>query len=206
MAETAPEAHPRPKAAENARRRRERVLHAATRHFSEQSYDDVSMSAIAKEAQVSHGLAFHVFGSKQALFEAVLAQAVSSINDMIELVAAGPAEGRAARVIDGFFRHVEREQGTFRLALRAGLGPEESLRRIVAEGRDEAARRILRTLGVTRPSRLALIGVRGWMGGLDSTILAWLEGRRVRRADLVALLERTLEETVCQCGYAGRIS
>jgi len=30
-------------------------------------YDDVSMSVIAKEANVSHGLAFHVFGSKQAL-------------------------------------------------------------------------------------------------------------------------------------------
>lgn len=205
MAEPAPETHPRPRAAENARRRRERLLQAATGHFSELPYDEVSMSAIAKDAQVSHGLAFHVFGSKQALYEAVLAHAVGSLNEMVETVSAGSAEGRAARVIDGFFQHVAQDEGTFRLALRAGLGPEENLRRIVADGRDETARRILRTMGVTRPSRLAMIAVRGWMGSLDSTILAWLESRRARRGELVTLLEHTLRETVCRCGYADRL-
>jgi len=199
--------HPRPKAAEKALRRREEVLRVATRHFSEMPYDDVSMSVIAKEANVSHGLAFHVFGSKQALFEAVLRGAVEDVNRLIVADPEVPLERRLRGMLDRFFRHVEESESTFRLALRAGLGPEEELRRIVSEGQETAVMLILQAFGITRPNRLARVAVRGWTGSLDRAALAWLEqGQRIRRAEVVALLEATLLETLRQCGYADRLS
>ena len=206
MAEPGARSHPRPKAAENAQRRREQLLRVATRHFSEMPYDDVSMSVIAKEANVSHGLAFHVFGSKQALFEAVLRGAVEDVNRLIVVDQDVPVERRLRGTLDRFFRHVEESEATFRLGLRAGLGPEEELRRIVSEGQEAAVMLILRVFGITRPNRLARVAVRGWTGSLDRAALAWLEeGRRIRRTEIVALLEATLLETLRQCGYADRL-
>jgi AcrR family transcriptional regulator len=174
------------------------LLRVASRHFGAAPYDDVSMSAIAREADVSHGLAFHVFGSKQALFEAALTQAVADVSTVVERIRDGTVED----FISGLFTYVAQSEVTFRLALRAGFGPEEPLRGIVAEGRRRTARIILRKVGVPRPNRLALVAVVGWIGSLDATLLAWLDNRRVRQADLVAALAAALRETIRSCGYA----
>ena len=49
-----------------------RILHIAATLFSQQSFDQVSVRAIAKAAQVDPALISHYFGSKEGLFAALL--------------------------------------------------------------------------------------------------------------------------------------
>ena len=54
--------------ARQAAETRQRIVDAAVRIFSEQNYDDVAVSDIAKAAGVAHGLLFHYFGSKRGVY------------------------------------------------------------------------------------------------------------------------------------------
>jgi AcrR family transcriptional regulator len=51
---------------------RDHLVTVAARLFAAQGYDGTSIEAILEEAQVSRGSLYHHFGTKQALFEAVL--------------------------------------------------------------------------------------------------------------------------------------
>lgn len=48
--------------------RRDRILNAALREFSQKGFLDASVNQIIKEAAISKGLLFHYFASKQELF------------------------------------------------------------------------------------------------------------------------------------------
>src|ERR1700751_703369 len=50
---------------------RERIVEAATKLFTERPFSEISADDIAREAGVAHGLTFHYFGSKAALYELV---------------------------------------------------------------------------------------------------------------------------------------
>ena len=52
--------------------RRRELLACAMRLFAEKGYDNVSVRAVAREAGVASGLAYHYFDSKQALFDAAI--------------------------------------------------------------------------------------------------------------------------------------
>lgn len=52
--------------------RRRELLACAMRLFAEKGYDKVSVRAVAREAGVASGLAYHYFDSKQALFDAAI--------------------------------------------------------------------------------------------------------------------------------------
>ena len=52
--------------------RRRELLACAMRLFAEKGYDNVSVRAVAREAGVASGLAYHYFDSKQALFNAAI--------------------------------------------------------------------------------------------------------------------------------------
>ncbi|WNG81087.1 TetR/AcrR family transcriptional regulator [Mycobacterium sp. ITM-2016-00316] len=54
--------------ARQAAETRKRIVKAAVQIFSEQTYDDVAVSDIAKAAGVAHGLLFHYFGSKRGIY------------------------------------------------------------------------------------------------------------------------------------------
>ena len=56
----------------NPEERRRELLACAMRLFAEKGYDNVSVRAVAREAGVAAGLAYHYFDSKQALFDATI--------------------------------------------------------------------------------------------------------------------------------------
>ncbi len=72
---------------------RDRVLHAAVAEFAARGYEAASTNAIAAAAGVAKGLVFHYFGSKDQLFVAVHAHALSEVRDsMLAEVDALPAD------------------------------------------------------------------------------------------------------------------
>ena len=76
-----------------------KLLAAARRQFFEFGYAAASMSAICQEAGVTRGALYHNFGSKAALFEAVVCQIDAEIGDRI--LASVPED---TVTLDGFTR------------------------------------------------------------------------------------------------------
>jgi AcrR family transcriptional regulator len=63
----------------NAERSKERISNAATKIFAKLGFDGARVDAIAAAAEVNKQLLYHHFGSKDALFTAVLERAYLSI-------------------------------------------------------------------------------------------------------------------------------
>lgn len=61
--------------------RRSRILEAALVEFAEKGYKKASTNAIVRSAEVSKGLLFHYFVSKDGLYVYLMEQAVKTIND-----------------------------------------------------------------------------------------------------------------------------
>lgn len=72
-------------------RTRERILQCALELFSQKSFDQVSVRAVAKCAQVDPALIHHYFGSKEKLFDAMLTSTLEP-GQIEEQVIAAPRE------------------------------------------------------------------------------------------------------------------
>lgn len=68
-------------AADDRAAKRERILDAAERVFARFVPDEVGLREIADEAEVSHGLVTHYFGTYAALIEATLARRLAAARD-----------------------------------------------------------------------------------------------------------------------------
>ncbi len=62
---------------------REHILDAARKVFARKGYTDTKMSDIAVEAQVSYGLAYHYFTNKEAIFNALLENALQGALELM---------------------------------------------------------------------------------------------------------------------------
>lgn len=76
----------------SSERRRLLVLKTAGQCFGEKGYRQTTADEIARRADVSKGLVFHFFGSKQRLFESVIEDSLSQWATLSEYRASG-AEG-----------------------------------------------------------------------------------------------------------------
>lgn len=65
---------------------RDIIFREAARLFSEKGYERTSMRAIAAAAGVSKPAIYYYFNNKEALFEAMLEEAISHISDTMETV------------------------------------------------------------------------------------------------------------------------
>src|SRR5258707_14163015 len=81
--------------------RRERLVVAALRLFSERPYEDVPIDDIANEANVAHGLLSYYFGGKRGAYLAAL-QMVQS--DLQVLTRPNRSNGHIAAQIKGMAR------------------------------------------------------------------------------------------------------
>lgn len=61
---------------------RDKIRYAAVTLFAKHSFANTTMQAIAKEAGVSTGLAYRYFPSKQALFDAIILEAIEGLRTM----------------------------------------------------------------------------------------------------------------------------
>lgn len=65
--------------------RREEILAAATRVFTEKGLAQAKINDIAAAAGLSHGLVYHYFASKEAIFGAIVDQMIEKIRGEMEL-------------------------------------------------------------------------------------------------------------------------
>lgn len=152
--------------------RRALLLQRATDLFATRGYEGLSMSQLAREANISKALLYHYFPSKRRLFENVLAEGAEELRARTEPDPSQPAAEQLAGALDAFLQWVQERPGAYaKLLESAGSG---EVREIVAEVRDTTAARILGGLGDDGRRPLTRAAVNGWLGFLDGAILDWI--------------------------------
>jgi TetR/AcrR family transcriptional regulator len=101
----------------NPDRTRRRLLQAAIRLFAQQGFHAVSVDEIVGAARVNKRMVYHYFGSKDALFQAALAEVYQRI-ETVEFVAVergrSPRE-KLARLLESYFEFLDAEPEFTRL-------------------------------------------------------------------------------------------
>jgi AcrR family transcriptional regulator len=173
--------------------RRRQLLDRAVEAFAEHGYDELSMAAFARTAGISKPLLYHYFPSKRDLFEAALTQAAE---DHLARVAPDPdlpPEQALAASLDAFLGWIEANPEAYVKLMRSAGVPE--VRELIDRVRAETVRRILAGLGRGSSARLRA-AVRGWLWSMDGVCLEWIEGGKLRRADVRRLLLQTFAASV----------
>lgn len=126
-----------PRTVKDPEERKRELLDTAMRLFAEEGYDNVSVRAVAREAGVAPGLAYHYFDSKQRLFdEAIENYSLHCAERVCEaLDADGTLDDKLDRAIDaatdhGSFPHAGyfHAEGNGALHDRLSLGMCEAVR------------------------------------------------------------------------------
>ena len=119
----------------------EKLLDAARELFGEQGYDATSIAEIGLRAGIAKSVLYHHFGSKAALYQAVIEADGSAL---VEAVAAAvpPPGGAGARLrpgVDAYLRFLSEHPATWRLVLRDPPRDRELQRAHEAVARDVSA-------------------------------------------------------------------
>lgn len=180
--------------------RRELLLGRATELFAKQGYEGLSMSQLAREAQISKALLYHYFPSKRRLFEAALEEGAEELRARTEPDPGRPPAEQLATTLDAFLQWVQERPAAYATLLQSGA-PE--VREIVAEVHQTTASRILTGLGEegTRPATRA--AVHGWLGFLDGAILDWIAHDDLSREELHGMLLGAFAGALIASGASG---
>jgi AcrR family transcriptional regulator len=176
--------------------RREQILSAAIRAFRRADYSAVSVDELADAAGVTRGLLHHYFGSKRALYLAVVERMVT-IPDGTELVPP-EAEGDLAAVlslcVDRWLGLIEQVGGLW-AGLEAGSGiARGDVDALVARARDDLVERMVQQ--VPFPDHLdgdhLRIALRAYSGFARVATEEWLVRGTLDRAATHAMLTAAL--------------
>ncbi len=165
--------------------RRELLLARATELFATQGYEGLSMSQLAREAQISKALLYHYFPSKRRLFEAALAEGAEELRQRTEPTPGRPPAEQLSTTLAAFLEWVQERPAAYATLLESGA-PE--VREIMSEVRDTTARRILTGLGEDGQRPATRAAVHGWLGFLDGAILDWIATDDLSREELHGML------------------
>ena len=180
--------------------RRELLLTRATELFARHGYEGLSMSQLAREAQISKALLYHYFPSKQRLFQAALQEGAEELRARTEPDPGRPPAEQLATTLDAFLRWVQERPTAYVTLLQSGAA---EVREIVAEVHETTASRIITGLGAegTRPATRA--AVHGWLGFLDAAILDWIAHGDLSRDELHGMLIGAFAGALVASGASG---
>jgi AcrR family transcriptional regulator len=180
--------------------RRELLLARATELFAEHGYEGLSMSQLARDAQISKALLYHYFPSKRRLFEAALEEGAAELRERTEPDPGRPPAEQLATTLDAFLQWVQERPTAYVTLLQSGAA---EVREIVAEVHATTAQRILTGLGAdgTRPATRA--AVHGWLGFLDGAILDWIAHDDLSREELHGMLLGAFAGALMASGASG---
>ena len=154
----------------DAERTREAILVAAEDWFARLGFDRTSLQEIAEAAGVARSTPAYFFGSKEALYDAVLARAVARAQETMARAYAEDGNARSAEdavesYVGAFLDFLGHDQNFLRLIQREALGDASRLAEFFSRSVDEALAAVgpaAQKAGIS-PERLVL----------DLTALCW---------------------------------
>jgi AcrR family transcriptional regulator len=165
--------------------RREQILAAARRLFSERPPGEVSATEVAREAGVARGLLHHYFGTKRDLYREV-------VRSMLRFSSVPSEDADLSTSIDRWLTMVSRNRAAWLAALGAqGPGRDPEIEAIVEAGRDEAVDRLIAQRGLAPTPQLRAT-LRAYSAFAEAASVEWLVRRRLTRQQVHDLLLTTL--------------
>jgi AcrR family transcriptional regulator len=159
--------------------RRETILRAARELFSRHPYAGVSVAEIARKAGVSPPLVVFYYGSKQALYLAVVETAADSIREGLRALPGPASVDRLAAGVRLYAEYARTHRAGFLSLLRGvkeATVPQAAT--AIARLQDEIAAQILADLALTEPALTpdpaTALAVRGYLGYVDAVVTHWL--------------------------------
>jgi AcrR family transcriptional regulator len=171
--------------------RRRQLLERGAELFTQSSYDELSMRKIAREAGISKALLYHYFPSKQAFFQATLAQAAEELRARTEPDPELPPVDQLTNSLEAFLELIDENALAYRKLMESATSVPD-VRDLVDEIRTRTADRILAGLYPESVPPKARIAVHGWLWFMDGACLNWIEHRDLSRDELRDLLLGTL--------------
>ena len=171
--------------------RRQQLLERGAELFTQYSYDELSMRKIAREAGISKALLYHYFPSKQAFFQATLAQAAEELRARTDPDPQLPPLEQLRESLDAFLELIDENALAYRKLMQSATSVPE-VRNLVDEIRTRTAERILAGLFPESAPPKARIAVHGWLWFMDGACLNWIEHRDLPREELRDQLLGTL--------------
>jgi AcrR family transcriptional regulator len=182
--------------------RRRRLLELGADLFTRYAYDEISMAQIAREAGISKALLYHYFPSKQAYFQATLAQAAEELRRITEPEPERPPLEQLIGSLDRWLQWIEEHETAYRKLLQSA-GSVTEVRELVDGVRSTTADRIVEALPLgDDTSAKARAAVLGWLWFMDGATLEWLDRRAFDREELKGMLLGTLMGALTAAGAA----
>jgi AcrR family transcriptional regulator len=181
--------------------RRQLILTAARRLFSERGYSAVSTTEIATEAGVARGLINHYFGTKRELYIEVLREMMRFRSQPVpEYVNGATPQARLDESIDRWLEMVERNREAWLAAVGAeGLGRDPEIEAVLDDAREQATVRLIEVLGLgpaaDAPPELHAV-LRAYGGLAEAATREWLERDRWSREQVAAFLKEALPQLI----------
>ena len=145
------------------------ILQAAESCFTAKNYNDVTMSEIAEQAEVTKGALYHHFGSKEALYLRMMHSYLEEIEALVVETAVhrqAPVRERLWHLTLAFLSLSERKQNLMRL-----------VRRDINKFQDPVRQELVRAYQKALPEKAEVIireGIReGEIEAQDARLLAW---------------------------------
>lgn len=163
--------------------RRTQLVELGLEHFGGRAYDDVSIDEIAAAAGISKGLLYHYFPTKRAYYAATVKEAAARLVSSTETADDQAPLERLHAGLDAYLGYVRLHAKAYATLMRSGIGVDPGILQIVDETRATFIDRLvsgfaqgeMRGFLATRPTPLARLALRGWVGFAEAASLGWTE-------------------------------
>ena len=178
--------------------RRAQLIALGVEMLASRTLDELSVEDIATQADVSRGLLFHYFASKQ---EFHLEVARAAAQELLRRTDPDPALPPAAALragLEAFADYVAENPDSYKSLVRGAASGDADMRAIFDETRAVLAGRIVDIvagLGVPLGPR-AELAVHGWVAFAEECVIRWIDLRAVDRDAVLDLLTKALPALV----------
>lgn len=144
------------------RQTRQLIIDSAFKLFAAHGYDQTRMAAVAKKAEVSKGLIYHYFSSKEELLETIFDQLVQIGEETLNFPAHFAPSEKIQQLLARIFEYIEEDIEQARLMLSMLLQPDaiSHLKQSIDEVRERQVsqfKNIMQELGYDNPEVEAFI-------------------------------------------------
>lgn len=144
--------------------REQQILDIAARLFLERGLDGVSLSELAREADVTRNLVYHYFPNKCALFEAVLVHRAEKLLEQLPEPAEAGSPEELLALVEAMVRHGDECRSILRLSLGRPMR-KQFLYAHTAWAKEQIEARLARAIGIApdAPAQKALSAFTGML-------------------------------------------
>lgn len=171
--------------------RRRQLIDVGWKLLQSRPIHEMALDEVAAEAGISRTLLFHYFPTKGDFYAAVVEAAGERMLQPVRVAPDATPVERVRTLIEGFVRLVERNRVAYASLVRGAGGGDVRVVDAMARVRDALVPRWLAAAGREDAGPLAQLILRGWLVGMEETVLAW-DARTVGREELIDHLTTSL--------------